>query len=103
MDETLEVERCREIEAELRGVALKARFYGRTSTGLLVAAALIEWMPSGAEPDKFAWSFLCFGLLSGVQWIIFVVEANRAKVELSLHLAKCHVLAQGRTISRQIG
>lgn len=33
MDETLEIERCREIEAELRGMASKERLYGSLSTG----------------------------------------------------------------------
>lgn len=100
MNETLEIERCREIEAELRGLASKARLYGSLSTGLLVAAALFAWISGGTEPSKVAWSFLCCGLLFGIQWTIFVVEANRTKVELSLHLAKCQVLAQGQIFPR---
>ena len=101
MNETLEIERYRDIEAELRVLASKAGTYGNLSFGLLGAAGGFAWLP-GAEPQKVVWSFLCFGLLLGLKWIGLVVEANRAKMELSLHLAKDQVLAQGQILSRRI-
>jgi hypothetical protein len=94
MDETLEVERCREIEALLEAVASKARIYGSLSTGLLVTAGLVVWATDRATPSTLAWSFLCFGVLFGIQWINFSAEAIRARIELTVHLAKCQVLGR---------
>jgi hypothetical protein len=92
MDETLELERYRELEALLATVASKARIYGRLSTGLLVTAGLVVWVTDRAVPSTLAWSFLCFGVLFGIQWINFAADAVRARVELAVHLAKCQVL-----------
>ena len=102
MDETLEVERCREIEGELRSLGLKARFYGGITQGLLLISSFILLALERDELYKFAWLFLCVGLAFGFVWIIYVVEANRAKVELSLHLAKCQLLAQGQILAKGI-
>jgi hypothetical protein len=101
MNETLEIERCREIEADLRAVTSKARFYGSLSTALLVTAGVMVWATDRSEPTALVWSMFCFGMLFGIQWIIFVAEAIRAKLELSLHLAKCQVL--GRTLNHGDG
>jgi hypothetical protein len=54
MDETLEVERCREIEGELRGLNSKARFYGGITQGLLLISGFIVLALERDELSKFA-------------------------------------------------
>lgn len=93
MNETLEIERYRELEAELRALTSKAYSSGALSGGLLVAAAALAWVLDPAASYKLSWTFLCVGVLCGLRWVIFVIEANRAKVELSVHLAKGQILA----------
>ncbi len=102
MNETLEVERYREIEAELRKLTSQARIFGGLVSLFLSTTGIWVWVSDAPEYFKLSWTLLCFGLLFGLLWIIFVVEANRAKVELSLHLAKCQVLAQGQPLSHRI-
>ncbi len=96
MNESLEVERTREIEADLRSVSRSAQLYGGLSTAFLVAATVLRWLSDDAESSKLAWSLLCLGVLFGFLWVIFVAEAIRAKIELSLQLAKCQVLGHSR-------
>jgi hypothetical protein len=88
MNDSLEVERYREIEAELHALTSKARVWGSVSGGLLGAAAVFGWLSDGPELLSLRWMSLCLGILFGLHWIALVVEANRAKVELSLHLMK---------------
>jgi len=102
MNETLEVERFRDIEVELRQLNSQARRSGGLGSALLSIAGLWVWVSDSPEYSKLSWTLLCFGVLFGLRWIIFVVAANRAKVELSLHLAKCQVLAQGQILGRDL-
>jgi hypothetical protein len=96
MNESLEIDKTKEIEADWYSVARSARIYGRLSTGLLVAAGSIGWISDKTGPSNLAWTLLCLGVLFGIQWINFAAEALRAKVELSLHLAKCDVLRRAQ-------
>jgi uncharacterized membrane protein len=102
MNEALEVERFREIEAELAKLTAQARNLGGFGGLLISTTGIWVWVSDAPEYFKVSWTLLCFGVLFGLSWIACVVEANRAKVELSLHLAKCQVLAQGQPLSHRI-
>jgi hypothetical protein len=94
MNDRLAIERIKEIELDWQSVARSARIYGRLSTGLLVAAGSIGWISDKAAPSNLAWTLLCLGVLFGIQWSNFTAEALRAKLELSIELAKSDLVRQ---------
>jgi len=101
MNETLEVEKHQKIDTEPCSLVSKARMFSDLSVGLLALAAIGVWIPAGSEPTKLYWSLFCCWVLFGFQCINLVVQANSAKVALSLHLAKYQVL--GACATRGLG
>jgi hypothetical protein len=95
MNESLEAERYREIGAEIHALASKARTSCAVSSGLIGAAAVIGWTSGESDILNLRWTFLCLGVFFGLRWLALAIETNRARAELSLHLARCQLLARG--------
>ncbi len=99
VNEDLEVEAFHELKGQLQALNIKASRIGFILLALLGNAALLPWYQI---PDllKFEWTLLCSAVLLGYYYLQIIIEGNRLKMEISLHFARCEILAQGQLFAR---